>query len=83
MLDRAYVYKKNRGIAMNLDKEIFELSLGDIMPNRFQPREVFEDEALMELAESIKQFGLLQQCIFIKVFSRLFSIRFNLIYIYY
>ena len=32
---------------MNLEKEVFELSLDDIMPNRFQPREIFEDEALI------------------------------------
>ena len=31
---------------MNLEKEIFDIDLNDIMPNRFQPREIFEDEAL-------------------------------------
>ena len=48
---------------MNLKNEIFELSLDDIMPNRFQPREVFEDESLMELAQSIKEHGVIQPII--------------------
>lgn len=52
---------------MNLEKEIFELSLNDIMPNRFQPREVFEDEALKELAQSIKEHGIIQPIIVRKV----------------
>ena len=30
---------------MNLEKEIFDISLQDIIPNRFQPREMFDDEA--------------------------------------
>lgn len=33
---------------MNLEKEIFEIPLTDIMPNRFQPREIFDDEALQD-----------------------------------
>ena len=52
---------------MNLEKEVFELSLDDIMPNRFQPREIFEDESLMELAESIKAHGIIQPIIVRKV----------------
>ena len=31
-----------------------------VEPNRDQPRKNFDEDALMELAESIKQFGLLQ-----------------------
>jgi ParB family chromosome partitioning protein len=31
-----------------------------IMPNRSQPRTVFDAEALNELAESIKKYGILQ-----------------------
>lgn len=37
-----------------------ELAVGDIVPNPLQPRRVFDDEALDELAHSIKEFGLLQ-----------------------
>lgn len=37
-----------------------EISLDQIQPNPFQPREVFDDEKLRELASSIKEHGILQ-----------------------
>ncbi|HET9256785.1 MAG TPA: ParB/RepB/Spo0J family partition protein [Pseudonocardiaceae bacterium] len=37
-----------------------ELPIAAITPNPRQPRQVFDDEALAELAHSIKEFGLLQ-----------------------
>lgn len=37
-----------------------ELPLQDIIPNPNQPRKLFDDEALAELAESIKSLGLVQ-----------------------
>ena len=46
-----------------MDKEVVELYLDDIIPNRFQPREVFNEEALKELAESIKAHGVIQPII--------------------
>lgn len=36
------------------------IKLSKIEPNRDQPRKNFDEDSLMELAESIKQFGLLQ-----------------------
>ena len=36
------------------------LKLSDIEPNREQPRKNFDKEALEELADSIKQYGLIQ-----------------------
>ena len=48
---------------MNLDKEVFELSMDDILPNRFQPREVFDEQALNELALSIQEHGIFQPVI--------------------
>ena len=36
------------------------LKLSDIEPNREQPRKNFDKEALQELADSIKQFGIIQ-----------------------
>ena len=39
---------------------ILEVSLKDIRPNPFQPRKTFDEEALNDLAESIKNDGLLQ-----------------------
>lgn len=46
-----------------MDKEVVELYLDDIIPNRFQPREVFNEEALKELSESIKEHGVIQPII--------------------
>ena len=48
---------------MNLEKEIFDIALQDIIPNRFQPREMFKESELQELAESIKQHGVIQPII--------------------
>jgi len=53
-MDEAY---ENEGSQKD---EILELSLRDIKVNPFQPRKNFDDESLLELAESIKKDGLLQ-----------------------
>ena len=52
---------------MNLEQEVFEISLNDIMPNRFQPREIFDEQALNELSLSIKEHGVIQPIIVRKV----------------
>lgn len=36
------------------------ISINKVEPNRDQPRKKFEEDALMELSDSIKQFGVLQ-----------------------
>ena len=43
--------------------EITQLYLDDIIPNRFQPREIFDEKALKELAASIKEHGDIQPII--------------------
>lgn len=50
---------------MNTDNkdEVVYLYLDDIIPNRFQPREVFDERALKELAISIKEHGVIQPII--------------------
>ena len=46
---------------VNFDiKEIIEISIEDIMPNRFQPRIIFDQKSLEELANSIRQHGIIQ-----------------------
>ncbi|MDD2202770.1 MAG: ParB/RepB/Spo0J family partition protein [Bacilli bacterium] len=44
----------------NMEKEIFDIYLYDIIPNRFQPRLQFDEKSLNELADSIKQHGIIQ-----------------------
>lgn len=45
------------------EKGIVTLRLNDIEPNKNQPRQIFDDEALSELADSIREHGVLQPLI--------------------
>lgn len=47
----------------NNENEVVYLYLDDIIPNRFQPRQVFDEKALKELAVSIKEHGVIQPII--------------------
>ena len=40
--------------------QVAKIAVSKIVPNRFQPRRVFNDEKLAELAQSIKEHGLTQ-----------------------
>ena len=48
-------------------KEIVEILVDDIIPNRFQPRLTFDPDALNELANSIKEHGIIQPLVVRKV----------------
>ena len=50
-----------------MNQEVVKIQLEDIIPNRFQPREVFDENALKELAVSIKEHGIIQPIIVRKV----------------
>ena len=52
---------------MNNNKEILEINIEDIIPNRFQPRLTFDMEALNELANSIKIHGIIQPLVVRKI----------------
>ena len=43
--------------------EVVQLYLDDIIPNIFQPREIFDERALKELAVSIREHGVIQPII--------------------
>ena len=43
--------------------EIVEVNLDELMSNPYQPRKIFDDEALRELSESIKEHGVFQPII--------------------
>lgn len=45
---------------MNHEKIVVDLELDDVLPNRFQPRFKFHEQAITELAESIKEHGVIQ-----------------------
>ena len=44
----------------NTDVQVLQVPLSRIVPNPYQPRKEFESEALSELADSIRQYGVLQ-----------------------
>ncbi len=48
------------------DKEVVFLPVSMIEPNPLQPRKSFEEDSLLELAESMKNFGVLQPILVIK-----------------
>lgn len=52
---------------MDMEKEIKILNLDDILPNRFQPRIRFNETAILELAESIKEHGVIQPIVVRKI----------------
>ena len=58
LLSDAAEEAKPRGMASSALQE--ELKLSDIRPNPNQPRTVFDEEALQELASSIKAIGIVQ-----------------------
>jgi ParB family transcriptional regulator, chromosome partitioning protein len=45
------------------NEEIREINLDDLRPNPYQPRKLFKDESLTELASSIKEHGVFQPII--------------------
>ncbi len=46
---------------------IFHLEVEKIKPNPFQPRKTFDEESLKELAASIREFGIIQPIVVIKI----------------
>ena len=54
--------KKEEKVIVKEEKEQGEtlVKISKVEPNREQPRKFFDEDALQELADSIKQFGLLQ-----------------------
>ena len=42
------------------EKEIVNINIDNIFPNPYQPRKYFNEEALEELSQSIKSYGIIQ-----------------------
>ena len=57
-----------------MNEQVVNLSIDDIIPNRFQPREVFRDQALDELALSIKEHGVIQPIIVRQIVNNKYEI---------
>jgi len=59
---------------MNLEPNIQYINVENIIPNRFQPRLTFDEEALKELAMSIKEHGIIQPLVLRKLPNDKFEI---------
>lgn len=55
---KSNIFQDNQGDETN--KPILSLNITKVEPNREQPRKNFDEDALQELSESIKQYGILQ-----------------------
>ncbi|MBO5992926.1 MAG: ParB/RepB/Spo0J family partition protein [Acidaminococcaceae bacterium] len=51
---------KTDNLQKSTDVQVLQVPLSRIVPNPYQPRKEFESEALSELADSIRQYGVLQ-----------------------
>ena len=56
------IFEKDPVNDENVSRETF-VKISDIEPNKTQPRKRFDEDALQELADSIKQFGVIQPLI--------------------
>ena len=54
---------KNKDTQEATENQILTLSIHDVEPNRNQPRKQFDEDAIEELADSIKQYGVIQPLI--------------------
>lgn len=45
---------------------VIQVKISEVEPNRSQPRKNFEEDSIAELAESIRQFGILQPLLVVK-----------------
>lgn len=72
--------KQVRGLGRGLDaliptteirehEQVDVVAVKDIIPNKFQPRRIFDEEALLELSRSIQQYGLLQPIVVRKLLN--------------
>lgn len=60
IIDKAGSKAVTEAVSLETKKQEVFVNITKVEPNREQPRKNFDEDALLELAESIKQFGVLQ-----------------------
>ena len=62
LIDTEVAKDKTKSISSNNNnnEEVLKVNISEVEPNRSQPRKTFNEDALQELAESIKEHGVLQ-----------------------
>ncbi len=53
---------------------IFNIDVNKIIPNKNQPRKVFDDKALEELSQSIKNYGIIQPITVRKIYDDIYEL---------
>lgn len=56
------------------EKKLFDIEIDNIYPNPFQPRKNFRKEALLQLAESMKEIGMIQPLVVYKREGKFFIV---------
>ena len=56
--EKPIVNKKSQDEDKNLNKDAIMVDIQKVEPNRKQPRKNFDEDSLLELSDSIKQFGI-------------------------
>lgn len=51
---------KNDDAELTANEEVQQLAIKDIVPNRFQPRTLFDEDRIAELAQTIRTHGVIQ-----------------------
>ncbi len=51
---------KNDDAELNGNEEVQQIPIRDIVPNRFQPRTLFDEDRITELAQTIRTHGIIQ-----------------------
>jgi ParB family transcriptional regulator, chromosome partitioning protein len=64
----------NTALLANEAERIEQIALRNLQPHANQPRTVFDDSALQELAESIRQYGILQPLVVVRTSDDKFKI---------
>ncbi len=59
---------------MNVESQVQYINVENIIPNRFQPRLTFDENALRDLASSIKEHGIIQPLVLRKLSEDKFEI---------
>ncbi|HFN8608677.1 TPA: ParB/RepB/Spo0J family partition protein [Staphylococcus aureus] len=57
---------EDQRITKTKDEQIKQIDISDIKPNPYQPRKTFDENHLNDLADSIKQYGILQPIVLTK-----------------
>ncbi|NEU32651.1 nucleoid occlusion protein [bacterium LRH843] len=53
-------YDKQAEVEASGNEEVKQIAIADIVPNRFQPRTIFDEERIAELAQTIRTHGVIQ-----------------------